>query len=282
MEQGQFPSPATTPRSDSEIEFIGAREPPGPLWVLDLTLSDYVAWTRQGHVQSYAHSPFEQEINPNSIMWPTWWTIASDQLSDDEDGTIRVVDEVCTLRCTTTMVLFEDGIIRPVFAVWLLEKVSGRERMAALIREQSRPIIRPWPAQELSKAAPPKTKGWPKAKMPTAPTPKGTFGDAAHAYVHAEKASSSSSGYISGPAHTLERAQTDASEARPKASAAVPKASTAVPKASTAVPKASAAVPKASTAVPKASAVAIRESPGSDDSGSEISESFNSYAAHVL
>ena len=166
VEQGQFPNPATTPRSDSEIEFIGAREP-------NLTLRDYVAWTRQGHVQSYAHSPFEQEINPNSIMWPTWWTIASDQLSDDEDGTIHVVDEVCMLRCTTTMVLFEDGIIRPVSVVWLLEKVSGRERMAALIREQSRPIIRPWPAQELSKAAPPKTKGWPKATMPTAPTPQG-------------------------------------------------------------------------------------------------------------
>ena len=282
VEQGQFPSPATTPRSDSEIEFIGAREPPAPLWVLDLTLSDYVAWTRQGHVQSYAHRPFEQEINPNSIMWPTWWTIASDQLSDDEDGTIHVVDEVCMLRCTTTMVLFEDGIIRPVFVVWLLEKVSGRERMAALIREQSRPIVRPWPAQELSKAAPPKTKGWPKAKMPTVPTPKGTFGDAAHAYVHAEKASSSSSGHISGLAHTLERAQTDASEARPKASAAVPKASTAVPKASTAVPKASAAVPKASTAVPKASAVAIRESPGSDDSGSEISHRSPSIAMRCM
>ena len=271
VEQGQFPSPATMPRSDSEVELIGLREPPAPLWVLNLTLSDYVAWTRQGHVQSYAHSVFEQEINPNSIMWPTWWTIAADQLSDDEDGTIYVVDEVCMLRCTTTMVLFEDGIIRPVFVVWLLEKVSGRERMAALIREQSRPIVRPWPAQELSKAAPPKTKGWPKAKMPTAPTRKGTFGDAAHAYVHAEKASSSSSGYISGPAYTLELAQTDASEALSKASAAVPKASTAVPKAST-------AVPKASTAVPKASAVAFRENPDPDDSGSEASHEIPSIA----
>ena len=66
VEQGQFPSPATTPRSDSEIEFIGAREHPAPLWVMDLTLSDYVAWTRQGHVQSYAHSSFEQETDPNS------------------------------------------------------------------------------------------------------------------------------------------------------------------------------------------------------------------------
>ena len=161
--------------------------------MLDLTLSDYVAWTRQGHVQSYAHSSFEQETDPNSIMWPTWWTIASDSLSDDEDGTIYVADEVCMLRCTVTMVLFEDGIIRPVFVVWLLEKSTGRERMAALIREQSKPIIRPWPAQEVSKAASPKTEGWPKAKMPTVPTPKGTFGDAAYAYVHAEKASSSSS-----------------------------------------------------------------------------------------
>ena len=113
VEQGQFPSPATTPRSDSEIEFIGAMEHPAPLWVLDLTLSDYVAWTRQGHVQSYAHSSFEKETDPNSIMWPTWWTIASDSLSDDEDGTIYVADEVCMLRCTVTMVLFEDGIIRP-------------------------------------------------------------------------------------------------------------------------------------------------------------------------
>ena len=189
VEQGQFPSPATTPRSDSEVELIGVREPPAPLWVLNLTLSEYVAWTRRGHVQSYAHSPFEQETNPNSIMWPTWWTIAADQLSDDEDGTIRVVDEVCMLRCTVTMVLFEDGIIRPVFVVWLLEKVSGRERMAALIREQSKPVIRPWPAEELSKAAPPKAKGWAKAKMPTAPTPKSTLGDAAYAYTHVEKAS---------------------------------------------------------------------------------------------
>ena len=52
---------------------------------------------------------FEQETNPNSIMWPTWWTITSDSLSDDEDGTIYVTDEVCMLRCTVTMVLFEDG-----------------------------------------------------------------------------------------------------------------------------------------------------------------------------
>ena len=59
--------------------------------------------------------------------------------------------------------------------------------------------------------------------MPTAPTPKGTFGDAAHAYTHAEKASSSSSGYIAGPARTSELAVPKASSAVPKASAAVPK-----------------------------------------------------------
>ena len=223
---------------------IGVRGHPAPLWVLDLTLSDYIAWTRQGHVQSYAHNPFEQESNPNSIMWPTWWTIASDHLSDDEDGTIHIVDEVCMLRCTTTMVLFEDGIIRPVFVVWLLEKVSGRERMAALIREQFRPMVRTWPAEELSKAAPPKARGWPRAKMPTVPTPKGFYGDAARAYMHSEKASSSSPGYISGPAYTLELAN--------------PKSSSAIPKASSAVPKASAAVPKASAAVPKTDSFAMR------------------------
>ena len=104
---------------------------------------------------------------------------------------------------------------------------------------------------------------------------KDTFDDAAHAYVHAEKASSSSSGYISGPAYTLELAQTDASEAFSKASAAVPKASTAVPKAST-------ALPKASTTVPKASAVAFRQNPDPNDSGSEASHGSPSIAMRCM
>ena len=254
VEQGQFPSPATTPRSDSEVEFVGAMQPPAPLWVLDLTLSDYMAWTRQGHVQSYAHSSFEQETNPNSIMWPTWWTIASDRLSDDEDGTIYVVDEVCMLRCTVTMVLFEDGIIRPVFVVWLLEKPTGRERMVALIREQSRPVVKPWPRQELSKAASPKTHRWPEARAPTVPTPKGIFGDVAQHHFRSEQASSSSSA------------------AMPKA---VPKA--AVPKA---VPKASStAVPKA---VPKASAVAFRETADLDESDNEVSNGSPTMAMRCI
>ena len=281
VEQGQFPSPATTPRSDSEVEFIGDREPPAPLWVLDLTLSDYMAWTRQGHVQSYAHSSFEQETNPNSILWPTWWTITSDSLSDDEDGTIYVTDEVCMLRCTVTMVLFEDGIIRPVFVVWLLERSSGRERMTALIREQSRPIIRPWPVQEASKAAPSKTEGWPKARMPTVPTPKGTFGDVAPARMHAEKASSSLSGYLSGPTYTLEQAPAKASTAVSKASTAVSKASTAVPKASAAVSKASTAVPKASAAVPKASAAVPKASAASGPSSGAIATAESSTESHA-
>ena len=274
VEQGQFPSPATAPRSDSEVELIGLRERPAPLWVLDLTLSDYMAWTRQGHVQSYAHGTFEQETNPNSIMWPTRWAIASDQLSDDEDGTTHLVDEVCMLRCTVTRTgsLGHQAGFR---GIWLLEKVSGRERMAALIREQSRPVIWPWPAEELSKAAPPKTGGWPKAKMPTVPTPKSTLGDAAHAYRHAEKASSSSFGYVSAPAYTLELAQTNASEALPKASTAVPKASTAVPKASTAVPKARAVDSKAS-------AVAFSATADPDESGSEVSCGSSSMAMRCI
>ena len=202
-------------------------------------------------MQSYAHSSFEQETNPNSIMWPTWWTIASDRLSGDEDGTIYVADEVCMLRCTVTMVLFEDGIIRPVFVVWLLEKPTGRERMVALIREQSRPVVKPWPRQELSKAASPKTHGWPEARTPTAPTPKGIFGDVAQHHFRSEQASSSSSA------------------AMPKA---VPKA--AVPKA---VPKA--AMPKA---IPKASAIAFRETADLDESDNEVSHGSPTMAMRCI
>ena len=39
-----------------------------------------------------------------------------------------MTEDVVMLRCDVTPVLFEDGIIRNVFVVWLLEEETGRER----------------------------------------------------------------------------------------------------------------------------------------------------------
>ncbi|CAE7468011.1 unnamed protein product [Symbiodinium sp. CCMP2592] len=135
------------------------------LWVLNLTIEDFIMWTRPGHIQSHATSEFQMETNPNSIMWPVWWTIEQDYLDDNEQGVIPVTEDVVMLRCDVTPVLFEDGIIRNVFVVWLLEEETGRERRVAVIRGRVRPIVTPWPNRELSTAA--SASSPPVAKAPT-------------------------------------------------------------------------------------------------------------------
>ena len=97
-------------------------------------------------------------------------------LDDDERGVIPVTEKrVCMMKLSTAMILFSDGIIRPVFVAWLLDETSGRDRMVAIIREPARPLGRPYPAQtgvatpELSKAAPPKFGR--AAKSPSVPPP---------------------------------------------------------------------------------------------------------------
>ena len=139
------------------------------LWVLDLTIEDFIMWTRPGHIQSHATSGFQMETNPNSIMWPVWWTIEQDYLDDNEQGVIPVTEDVVMLKCDVTPVMFEDGIIRNVFVVWLLEEETGRERRVAVIRGRVRPIVTPWPNREMSTAAP--ASSFPVAKAPTVKAP---------------------------------------------------------------------------------------------------------------
>ncbi|CAE7399595.1 unnamed protein product [Symbiodinium pilosum] len=173
VEHGNVVSPVSS--QDSEIELIGPRHPPAPLWALNLSLNEFLEWCRPGRVQEFALGQFEEVTNVNSILWPVWWTIERDMLDDDERGVIPVTDEVRMMKLSTTMILFSDGIIRPVFLAWLLDEMSGRDRTVAIIREPARPIVRPYPAQtgaatpELSKAAPPKFGR--VAKSPTVSPP---------------------------------------------------------------------------------------------------------------
>ena len=186
---------------DSEIELIGPQHPPAPLWALNLSLNEFLEWCRPGRVQEFALGQFGEVTNVNSILWPVWWTIERDMLDDDERGVIPVTDEVCMMKLSTTMILFSDGIIRPVFLAWLLDEMSGRDRMVAIIREPARPIVRPYPAQtgaatpELSKEV------WLVAKSPTVPPPPLGYTqqpDALTTYLQVidEGASSSSGSFI--------------------------------------------------------------------------------------
>ena len=152
VERGDFSS--AEPSSDEEEDEDQHQQMhPLRLWVLNLTLEDFIMWTRPGHIQQHATSAFQVETNPNSIMWPVWWTIEQDHLDDDERGLIPVTEDVAMLRCDVTAVLFEDGIIRNVFVVWLLEEETGRERRVAVIRGRISPVVTPWPGRELGTAA---------------------------------------------------------------------------------------------------------------------------------
>ena len=144
VERGNVVSPVGS--QDSEIELIGPRHPPATLWALDLSLNEFLEWRRPGRIQEFASEPFEEVTNVNSILYPVWWVIEHDMLDNDERGVIPVTDEVCMLKLDTALVALSDGVIRPVFLAWLLDEVSGRERMVAIIREPARPLVRPYPA----------------------------------------------------------------------------------------------------------------------------------------
>ena len=120
VEQGNVLSPVGSQKS--EIELIGPKHPPPPLWALNLSLNEFLEWCRPGRVQEFAIGQFEEVTNVNSILWPVWWTIERDLLDDDERGVIPVTEEVCMMKLSTTMILFSDGIIRPVFLAWLLSR----------------------------------------------------------------------------------------------------------------------------------------------------------------
>ena len=170
VERGDFSS--AEPSSDEEEDEDQHRQlHPLRLWVLNLTIEDFIMWTRPGHIQSHATSEFQVETNPTSIMWPVWWTIEQDHLDEDERGMIPVTEDVAMLRCDVTPVLFEDGIIRNVFVVWLLEEETGRERRAAVIRGRSNSVVTPWPGRELGTAAKAVARA---SKAPFIATPQAT------------------------------------------------------------------------------------------------------------
>ena len=166
----------------------------GPLWILDLTLRDYIHWTRPAQIQVCADRDFREEENPHAITWAVWDVIIHDELDTDESGTIPIVEGVRMIKCDTTVVFCEDGVGRPCFVVWIQEESTGRERHVALAQFRYRPRVQRWPAipdpnvperplsnpQATSKAAPARNPvahdavsasvgGVPPAKAPTVP-----------------------------------------------------------------------------------------------------------------
>ena len=73
------------------------------------------------------------------------------------------------LRCDVSPVMFEDGIIRHVFVVWLLEETTGREPRVAMIRGRIRPVVVPWPNPNLPPTATPSSP--PDARTPSVKPP---------------------------------------------------------------------------------------------------------------
>ncbi|CAE7816426.1 unnamed protein product [Symbiodinium sp. CCMP2592] len=149
----ESPEPSEPAPSEEESEGVESiPEAGGPLWVLDLSLRDYIHWTRPSQIQVCADRDFREEENPNSIVWAVWDAIIHDELDVDETGTIPIAEGVCMIKCDTTVVLCEDGVGRPCFVVWIQEESSGRERQLALAQIQHRPRAAPARAPDAASA----------------------------------------------------------------------------------------------------------------------------------
>eukprot|EP00439_Symbiodinium_sp_Y106_P042014 s1513_g5.t1 len=178
VEQGLYPDQESSVAESSDTE----QEQPqgiaayvsdvrGPLWVLDLSVRDYVAWTHRRteqyvddegrgppELQSYAESVFYAEPNPRSVTWAVWFTIIHDRLDEDESGVIPVADGVDMIKLDTALVQCVDGIPRPVFIAWVVDLETGHERRFAVARITQQPIVSEWPRPQPSVAAPPKAE----------------------------------------------------------------------------------------------------------------------------
>ena len=178
VEQGLYPDQESSVAESSDTE----QEQPqgvaayvsdvrGPLWVLDLSVRDYVAWTHRRteqyvddegrgppELQSYAESVFYAEPNPRSVTWAVWFTIIHDRLDEDESGVIPVADGVDMIKLDTALVQCVDGIPRPVSIAWVVDLETGHERRFAVARITQQPIVSEWPRPQPSVAAPPKAE----------------------------------------------------------------------------------------------------------------------------
>ena len=151
VEQGVFPD------EDSDVSAEDGDDEPGggdPLWVLDLTLQDLVAWTRPNHIQTRAERVFREEENPYSVTWGTWITLHHDIEVDDDAGDIPIGEGIVMLQYDWTLVMCIDAVARPCVAAHLMEEDTGRERLVALIRApyEHMPFVRPWESASLSSA----------------------------------------------------------------------------------------------------------------------------------
>ncbi|CAE7938846.1 unnamed protein product, partial [Symbiodinium necroappetens] len=139
VEQGNVPSEDESeeePRDPMTFQLRNA-----PLWVLNLSPAEYLQWSTPGGIMDRAQNDFHEQRNPNSIVWPVWWTIAFDHLDTNADGVIQVTEDVVMLQCNLATVRCEDEVCRQVFVVWICEEETGQERMLAANRMWQRPVV---------------------------------------------------------------------------------------------------------------------------------------------
>ena len=179
VEQGVFPD------EDSDVsaeEGDDERRGDDPLWVLDLTLQDFVAWTRPNHIRTRAERLFREEENPYAVTWGTWIILHHDTEDADEAGAIPIGDSVVMLQYDWTLVMCIDAVARPCVVTHLMDEDTGRERLVALIRVpyEHMPFVRPWehastssqsirlPCDQAASSTDPRA---PAAEAPTVPPP---------------------------------------------------------------------------------------------------------------
>ncbi|CAE7467613.1 GIP, partial [Symbiodinium sp. CCMP2592] len=184
---GPAPSSGTTNlESEPESDESGERERP-PLWYLVLHETEY-ALLSNGPFQLLTHAiaPFQQVNGPNLIAVGIW------QILEELDFQLPIEDlqiglNQYIIEAHQTLCMYEDGALRPVVLVHVIDMDTNREQMLALTESGIPPRIERWTIEDARRGMrlqafsgaevmafreeSDRAKGAPKAKAPTVSSP---------------------------------------------------------------------------------------------------------------
>ncbi|CAE7168455.1 unnamed protein product, partial [Symbiodinium necroappetens] len=139
----------------TDLEESDQSENRPPLWYLVLHPVEYAVW-RESTTQLMTHSiaSFEQVNGPNLIANGVWGILEElDFQLPLED--IRIGQDQYIIEARQTWCIYQDGIIRPVVLVHLIDVESGREQMLALTECDIQPRTQTWTLDEAPGVPPP-------------------------------------------------------------------------------------------------------------------------------
>ena len=118
-----------------------------PLWYLVLDPVEYTLWTSTSEAVTQAVDRFYQVDGPNQIAVGVWWALSEIDF-DLPVSNVEIGSGQFIVSARHQLCFYEDGVIRPLALVHLIDLDTGREQMLALTESDVAPIVGVWDLEE--------------------------------------------------------------------------------------------------------------------------------------